>query len=872
MPLHCISRELVADVLLKHPSLAVFNVSQNCISKIENLEGLRSLEKIDASFNQISQIENLSALRRLRLLNLSNNRISEIPVAVHIELPVIEALDLSSNLMTDIEALTPLRKCVFLKELGAAGNPFQQQFEDEDQYREAVSMRVPGVEVIDGIRITDDERRYWKIRRADARAQSANRTVHLSHTRIPHASAYREDEGTAHHDHSLPGEHAQSLVPPALQPHSQSQSQWQRQERVVEDHPDQVMSDSAGGRRPGKASFASEMDRLDQIARMRVLESQLERTRMELLETQRDRDAKTQRLDAADDDLRTAHSQLHEAHARVKAMEEQVTESRSMLDAERDTVRQLRELLFHQKDLERDLKAHSEAEFSMAVEEPSDDLVASLRDQITMLSRDLDASRTRIAALEDITAIQDEQLQRLSSPAGAEADPVLQSSIQRWREAAYRAILKEKTLGQRVRDVQSLSKHRESQLMRTMESNLRESAVIRKRLEGAEALVEAEKTRVKVLEGMIKKQEDMMARERTRHGSSLAMLKKALSPDMLCGIVEQVIRSKVSARLEAYEQRLAFATMRIHWLNGLVRNKWNEVRTKNHAVQVVRQSDKEDREKTSHVVVDTLRKEIDSLRIERDSLSRRSQIEDTLVEERFQRMKVFHDADLEDRDRRIAALTREAEEKRREVETLKSEASRSVDEVVRLKHEIRRRDDEIDRLEKEVQRSREDSDASSKTEIIRWKEKEAEARESIAKLERDIAKKESLVRKAEKEIAKINELRRTEQEAREVYWEEKTRRKDDQIGALQKERNTLLASLRQLQRTPMGVLPTAPRPRLQEKVRSLASLASDLLDDDDDDDDGGNRDGGGRSDGIDDDNAHADAYDRRPAASFSRRR
>jgi hypothetical protein len=58
-------------------SLAVLNLSHNCLAQIPNLLGT-SVQQLDLSHNKITQIEGISSLKKLNTLNLSNNLISKV--------------------------------------------------------------------------------------------------------------------------------------------------------------------------------------------------------------------------------------------------------------------------------------------------------------------------------------------------------------------------------------------------------------------------------------------------------------------------------------------------------------------------------------------------------------------------------------------------------------------------------------------------------------------------------------------------------------------------------------------------------------------------------------------------------------------------
>ncbi len=56
-------------------SLKELDLSNNCITKIENVEDLQNLEFLDLSKNGIPKIEGIDSLEKLKILNLSDNEI-----------------------------------------------------------------------------------------------------------------------------------------------------------------------------------------------------------------------------------------------------------------------------------------------------------------------------------------------------------------------------------------------------------------------------------------------------------------------------------------------------------------------------------------------------------------------------------------------------------------------------------------------------------------------------------------------------------------------------------------------------------------------------------------------------------------------------
>src|SRR3954470_17173836 len=58
--------------------LIALSLKDNQLSKIEKIEGLKNLQKLDLSYNQIAEIKGLETLTALNLLDLSSNKIAEI--------------------------------------------------------------------------------------------------------------------------------------------------------------------------------------------------------------------------------------------------------------------------------------------------------------------------------------------------------------------------------------------------------------------------------------------------------------------------------------------------------------------------------------------------------------------------------------------------------------------------------------------------------------------------------------------------------------------------------------------------------------------------------------------------------------------------
>jgi hypothetical protein len=85
-------------------------LESNCISEIENLEGLVELTSLFVQKNKIHQVQNLSALQQLRTLNLSENCIERVEGIE--DLPNLGTLNLAGNRLASLDSIEKLQVCV----------------------------------------------------------------------------------------------------------------------------------------------------------------------------------------------------------------------------------------------------------------------------------------------------------------------------------------------------------------------------------------------------------------------------------------------------------------------------------------------------------------------------------------------------------------------------------------------------------------------------------------------------------------------------------------------------------------------------------------------------------------------------------------
>ena len=103
-------------------ALVKLQLDNNIIEKIENIEHLTNLEWLDLSFNNISKIEGLDSLLKLTDISLFNNRIEKLKGLDN--LTDLNCLSIGNNQITDLlSCLQYLRSFGNLRILSMQGNP-----------------------------------------------------------------------------------------------------------------------------------------------------------------------------------------------------------------------------------------------------------------------------------------------------------------------------------------------------------------------------------------------------------------------------------------------------------------------------------------------------------------------------------------------------------------------------------------------------------------------------------------------------------------------------------------------------------------------------------------------------------------------------
>ena len=127
--------------------ITYLNLFNNCIRKIEALEGLINLEILILSFNQIQEIKGLSKNENLVRLEINNNFIRKIEDSLNAQTKLTR-LNLAHNWIQEISQVQNLvRSCPKLKDLNLKGNPIANL----RQYRVQVFGTLSQLETLDGV-------------------------------------------------------------------------------------------------------------------------------------------------------------------------------------------------------------------------------------------------------------------------------------------------------------------------------------------------------------------------------------------------------------------------------------------------------------------------------------------------------------------------------------------------------------------------------------------------------------------------------------------------------------------------------------------------------------------------------------------------
>ncbi len=139
-------------------NLENLDLSNNLIEKLDGFKTLKKLKSLSLSNNFINSIINLEDLSRLENLYLDQNQIQTIPIWFGKKLTSLKILNLANNQISSFDQVARLRSLYQLRELYLQGNPIDQH----EHYRLLVISYVPSLQTLDGIDVSEDERKQAK--------------------------------------------------------------------------------------------------------------------------------------------------------------------------------------------------------------------------------------------------------------------------------------------------------------------------------------------------------------------------------------------------------------------------------------------------------------------------------------------------------------------------------------------------------------------------------------------------------------------------------------------------------------------------------------------------------------------------------------
>jgi dynein light chain 1 len=139
-------------------NLEKLDLSNNLIERIDGLKTLKKLKYLSLANNFINTIINLEELSRLENLDFHQNKIHEIPIWFGKRLVALKCLNLAQNQISSFDQIARLRTLYELRELYLQDNPIDQS----ENYRLLVISYVPSLERLDGIEVSEDERKQAK--------------------------------------------------------------------------------------------------------------------------------------------------------------------------------------------------------------------------------------------------------------------------------------------------------------------------------------------------------------------------------------------------------------------------------------------------------------------------------------------------------------------------------------------------------------------------------------------------------------------------------------------------------------------------------------------------------------------------------------
>lgn len=139
--------------LLTNRQLRSLDLSENAITRIENLKGLH-LRSLCLAQNQLTSLDGISSLEKLHVLNVRHNNITSVAALQATDVPRLKKLCLSENRISHISEVAGLNGFSFLCDLLLAPNPVVEL----PHYRAQVLHRLPRLRSVDGAPVPAEEK------------------------------------------------------------------------------------------------------------------------------------------------------------------------------------------------------------------------------------------------------------------------------------------------------------------------------------------------------------------------------------------------------------------------------------------------------------------------------------------------------------------------------------------------------------------------------------------------------------------------------------------------------------------------------------------------------------------------------------------
>ncbi|KAM9119242.1 coiled-coil alpha-helical rod protein 1 isoform 2-T3 [Pangshura tecta] len=422
-----------------------------------------------------------------------------------------------------------------------------------------------------------------------------------------------------------------------------------------------------------------------------------------------------------------------------------------------------------------------------------------LLSQVQCLEGERDALRTmvellqlRLASLSDILALQELELTRKpSDPLQPEPAQKSQSLLSRWREKVFALMVQLRSQELGHADATSLLQRKVSELQGEVESRDQKVALLLHSLQDKTAEADMERVNNKRLQAELSHQED--SGQRLQHRAEAA-------EGALRGLVEIVSRlhqqvggqeaelKAAALNLAGLGNRVTFAAKRVDTIQGLVSRKVALARLQRDEQPKAAGSENDS---LSH---EALRAELALLHQERDRLVAELKKGAQILEQQVAEAREKAERELREATRSLQGALEQkeaAERERRQQQGQLEGAQRGLRESLEEAEGLRR---ELAGLRHEYERALQEKVMEVET---RLRQDRSELEQRLSEARREHTKAVVALRQAERQAARdrarSQELARLQEEARR----EETGRLGARLQALERDKNLLLATLRQ---------------------------------------------------------------------------